>query len=94
MFKSLAAHVYVPTFHSIPTYFQNKPFQHQIPIAQNQNIDEDFENYQPFDGLGRPKTSIFMCAFKPHNFWGVISASDNDCQRFYTPRIINVHVRL
>ena len=68
MFKSLAAHVYVPTFHSIPTYFQNIPFQHQIPIAQNQNIDEDFENYQPFDGLGRPKTSIFMCAFKPHNF--------------------------
>ena len=33
-----------------------------------QNIDEDFENYQPFDGLGRPKTSIFMCAFKPHSF--------------------------
>ena len=51
-----------------------------------QHIDKDFENYQPFDGLGRPKTSNLMCAFKPHNFWGVDSASDDDCQRFYIPK--------
>ena len=27
-----------------------------------------------------------VCAFKTHNFWGVISGSDNDCQCFYTTK--------
>ena len=50
---------------------------------QCQNADEYFNKDQPFDGLGRQRNSIIMCAFKPHNFWGVNSASDNDCQRLY-----------
>ena len=29
---------------------------------------------------------ILRCVFKTHNFWGVISGSDNDCQCFYTAK--------
>ena len=57
--------------------------------SDNQNIDEDFENDLPFDGLGRPKTSMLMYAFKQHILWGVISARDNDCRRFYISKTTN-----
>ena len=46
---------------------------------KSQNLDEYFDKKSSI-------LSILVCVFKTHNFWGVISGSDNDCQCFYTTK--------
>ena len=57
-----------------------------VSLLFDDRCSDKYRNLDEYFGKKLSILSLFVCAFKTHNFWGVISGSDNDCQCFYTTK--------